>query len=205
MKVYFSFIKNSLNHPDKKIRQKLIKKYKKNLLKNYESDLNNKIKRLKNLNLTGLIKIDKFVEEWDECIKSYREGRFISTVALCGIIGEKLTCNLIEEMEIKLNNKMMTQQQKEGFFRLHQVERIDLLRDFKIISHEVAGKLHQIREKRNNYVHPIKRKPTNPEKDAKTMINLLEDILIKLYNLVPVSGKLTNIKQPLKLNREKVE
>ena len=99
----------------------------------------------------------------------------------------------------------MTLKQKEGFFRLSQAERIKLLRDFTIISHEVAGKLEEIKTKRNNYVHPQKKNPINPEKDSKDMLNLLEDILVKLYRLVPESGPLTNINQPLKLDREKVE
>lgn len=205
MKVYFNFTKNSLNHPDKIIRHQLTEQIKTQLLDNYKNDLDNKINRIKNLNLTGIFKIDKFGDEWDECIKCYEEGRFISTVALCGTIAEKITCDLIEEVDIRIYNNPMTAKQKEGFFRLSQAEKIELLRDFNIISHEVAGKLTEIKNKRNNYVHPQKKNPINPEKDSKDMLNLLEDILVKLYKLVPELGQLTSINQPLKLDREKVE
>lgn len=205
MEVYFDFTKNLLNHPDEKTREEVTEEIKKSLLAGYTKDLDNKIKRMKTLNLVGLYKIDKFGAEWTECIKCYIDGRFISTVGLCGIITEKITCDLIEEANIEINNQSMTLKQKEGFFRLSQAERIKLLMDLKIISPEVAGKLYEIKNKRNDYIHPQKKRPYNPEKDSKDMLNLVEDILVKLYKLVPVSGELTNINQPLKLDREKIE
>ncbi|PIN76025.1 hypothetical protein COV18_01215 [Candidatus Woesearchaeota archaeon CG10_big_fil_rev_8_21_14_0_10_37_12] len=205
MDVYVDFTQNWFNHPDEKVRTQLVEKLKENLLEIYKNDLDNKINRLRNLKLTGIFKIDKFGNEWSECIRCYEDGRFISTVVLCGAIAEKITCDLIEEANIHINNSKMTREQKEGFFSLTQKERINLLADFKILSHEVAGKLQQIRDKRNDYIHPEKKKPINSETDSKNMLNLLESILKKLYELVPESGQLTNINQPLKLNREKVE
>jgi len=205
MKVYFNYTKNLLDHPDEKTRTNLIEKIKEGLLESYKKDLDNKITRMKDLNLIGMFKIDKFGDEWLECIKNYEDGRFISVVALCGIIAEKITYGLIEETEIKINNSSVSLKQKAGFLRLNQAERIGLLEEFKIISHEISGKLNQIRDKRNNYLHPNRRSPINPEKDSKDMLNLLEDILKSLYKLVPVSGQLTNITQPLKLDREKVK
>lgn len=205
MKAYFTYTKNLLNHPDEKTRTYSIEQIKESLLESYRKDLDNKIARMKNLNLVGIFKVDKFEDELTECLKCYEDGRFISVVVLCGAIAETIAHDLIEEADIKLDGKPITLNQKEGFFRLSQAEKIELLRDFNIISPEVAGKMIEIKDKRNDYIHPQKKNPTNPEEDSKNMLNLLEDILAKLYRLVPVSEPLTNITQPLKLDREKVE
>ena len=140
------------------------------------------LQRLKNVKAIKFVLMNEFLrDEFKEAFHNYINGLDLSCISLCGIIGENIVLDLFENAVIKINETALTNQQKrEAFDYLNQELKIDLLLKLTVINQETAGKLQEIRKKRNNFVHQRQQIKAN-ENDSQIIINLLTDILHNVY------------------------
>ncbi len=115
----------------------------------------------------------KIMDGLKECIYDYVCDRFISSIALAGILSEYI---VIDQLINKSNKSV------ETAMKLRQIDRLNLLKDEEIINFEIFGKLSQIRKIRNKYIHPSNKK-LNKEKDAFLVVIRTVDIANKLYRI----------------------
>ena len=124
--------------------------------------------------LEDLNKVEITVSMMDdikECIYSYVSNRYTSAIVLSGLITERITKDLLSS-RLNLSSKTID--------NLNQSSKTDLLKEQRIITQEIAEKLHQIRKIRNKYIH-IKEQNPNKEKHALLVLTKLIDLVYRLY------------------------
>lgn len=166
---------------DEHKRFELINKIKLALETEKQKEAEVTLERLRELNALKFVKVnEELMNNLKECMANYLDSRFLSTIALCGIIAEEIVLDTFQRLEIKINGNILDSKQAFNTFKyLTQENRISILNSMQIIKPEVRGKLDQIRIKRNNYLHPSK--SDNKQKDALDSINLLMNIIEELY------------------------
>ncbi len=188
---FWSLLPSRLRHfkksKDAAKKKKFLEKVKENFVNERKDDLSNMIKRYSELKDIKFIFVEGvLMDKLKQCIYTYTEGRYLSTISLCGIMAEDVTIDVFVSSTIKANKNVLGQKAKREAFRtLTQEHRTKFLFDLKLIDEETAGKLNEIRIKRNSHVHP--KGGVSEKKDSLTMLNLLIDLLHKVYrpNKIP--------------------
>ncbi len=203
--IFVNTIKRIAEHPEigQDRKAEILDQLKADMIQKCKDDIDIKIKRL--IEIPDFIVLaDQFHEQLSECLETYQDGSFRSTIALSGMIAEIITSGLIQEANIYVNGRLLSPDQKKILLDLSQYKKIEVLKAFKIITPEAVENLDKIRRLRNKYVHSSD--SLNPERDAREIMGLLVNILKRLYNLgvklVEKDGQKIQIQY---LKREKVD
>lgn len=138
------------------------------------------IERVRTLRAVPFIQLsEKVMERLKEALTCYVNGLDYATIIVVGGVAESITLEIIDETDVRFNGTEIHLEQKKSFETFSQEMRIDFLSQAKRISPEVAGKLHEIRKKRNDYIHP--KRAVRASNDSMNMLNLLIDILSLVF------------------------
>lgn len=184
---YWNFLPDMLREIDKLETEELKQKY---MLKIIDSQIEERkekipdiINRLKKVKATRFVSMNElFMDQFKEALDDYVNGLDLSCISIGGVLAEAIVLDLFERTDILVKGRELTNQHKRAAFsNLSQEVKIDLLLEFTIIDDETAGKLHQIRDRRNEFVHPKQLRKAN-ETDSLIIINLLTDVIHKVYS-----------------------
>jgi hypothetical protein len=123
----------------------------------------------------------KFVRLLDEAYKSFLIGLYHSTIALSSLASERLCYDILEKSVIKINEKVVNNEQKKAFFRIPYATLIELLLSIGLITKQTFKDMSKINNLRNKYIHPVLE--GDPYDDAKRSLNLLCTIIDSLPDM----------------------
>jgi hypothetical protein len=159
------------------------------LIKDIQDHFDAILDRRKKIEGVGILYIQygKFQDLLHEAFSVYELGFYYSTISLCGTLSERICYDFIDMMEISVDNEKLDQKTKESLYELPFRHLLEFLEKQNKIDQDNSNLLHQIYDKRNQYVHP--KRMGNAEFDAlwalNTMCKVLEGLLsiFKFYNL----------------------
>jgi len=114
---------------------------------------------------------NKFTEILDSAYKSFLLGMYYSTVTLTVPAAERMCYDLIAMSQIKYNERLLDNKQKESLYRIPYSEILKFLFSLDEFDKEIKDNLFKINETRHKYVHP--QFSEDPFIDAKNTLNLL--------------------------------
>jgi hypothetical protein len=102
---------------------------------------------------------------------NYSLGDYLSVIASCGIVGEMLTILIWRINDIKINNKLLCEDDEKNLFgypfeRLSQDRKLNVLRTFNQITQKQVNDFHEIRKSRNRYLHSWEKEIVGEKDDA---------------------------------------
>lgn len=160
------------------LKNRILKKQIKN---NYKNSLIDSIpKRIERMG-----KIPSFISKGNsfyyllirEARENYISGYYHSTIAMVGIIAERFSKELEDNMDFKLNGEKIS---LKKLFRndLNQYKRLKLLLHGKLIKPKIFSNLDKIRKLRNNYIHYNKKvSDLKAKKDSLKALKLFIEVL----------------------------
>lgn len=113
---------------------------------------------------------------YSELIQLYTNGLYYSVVVLAGVLCERICYDLLSNLDLRVNQAKLTQEQIAWLFKLNLTDVINLLHEWKLIKDETKEKMHEIKDTRNRYVHPEKSQP-NAERDSLEMMKRIGVVL----------------------------
>jgi len=141
-------------------------------------DLDEKVRRtFSTPNFGPLPIIHQFVRFIPELFQLYIHGLFYSTIALCGVVAERLCIDLVAITSIEVGGKRLTDAQKESICNMRLVDLIDTLFIWEIISSNSKDWLQEVRQIRNKYVHPNPPPFEAAKPDAEKVLKLLCEVV----------------------------
>lgn len=153
----------------------------KNIVKNFlnssfREDLDEKVKRFLCIP-GGLVRadMDYFRLYW-ELNQLYINGLFYSAAVLAGVLCERICYDILSNQKIALGQKTLSKEQIACLYKINLIDIIKLLREWDLIKEDTRREMQLINDKRNQYVHPAKRKP-DAQKDSLEMIQGISKIL----------------------------
>ncbi|WP_148687070.1 hypothetical protein [Candidatus Nitrosocosmicus hydrocola] len=146
-------------------------------------DLIERSKRIKGCKVFQLE--GRFVNLFNEAYQAYILGMDYTTVSLCALASERLCYDLIESSKITFDGRIISNIEKESFYRIPFSELVFFSKSIGLLPDKVAGKMMKLNNMRNVYIHPsFKRDRSDPEKlqikpesDSVTALNNLIDII----------------------------
>jgi hypothetical protein len=145
--------------------------------------------------------------------KSYALGEYITTFALCGIVGEMLAILIWKIGGVSVKGKPITESDEELLFgrtfeKVQHYRRLNILKAFGLIDEEMGKKFKLLSEKRNQFLHSWAPTSDNEKKDALSVLlesfRLLKEITqIGLADggTVTVNPKLLKLFEELNKNK----
>ena len=148
--------------------------------------------RRKRIDGFGLIYAEgKVVDLLNELFDCYVLGKYYATIALCGMAAERMCYDYLDYSDIKINNKTLSEIEKEELYNIQYIKLLDFLLKIGILDVKSRTILAKINDIRNRHVHP---KMKGADVDSLEIINLLCHVLedrlsiSKFYDVV--NGKL---------------
>ncbi len=153
------------------------------LKQTFNIDLSEKVKRFLELPSIGFIPADmNYFKLYSELIQLYVNGLFYSAVVLAGVLCERICYDILSNSKIKVNKNELSEEQIDCLYKINLFDIITLLREWKLIKEETRKEMIEINNKRNQYVHPSKRKPQAPI-DSLEMIKRITKILANEFEI----------------------
>ena len=147
------------------------------LTSSFQSDLGEKVERTLSVgNFGPLPLVHEFVRFMPELLQLYINGLYYSTIALAGVTAERFCFDLVNMADFRIDDKVLSNEEKEAVMGMRFVDLIDLLSKWSLIQDSTKGKLHEIRRTRNIYVHPNAPPFDMAKNDAKRLIQLACEI-----------------------------
>jgi len=142
--------------------------------------------------------------------KSYCLGDYLSTIALCGLVGEMLAILIWKYNEIKMRKELITEDDEKKLFdrsfeKLGQRRKLNILKTFKQISEQQYGYFKEISGTRNHYLHLWAINLKNEKKDALGILKNSFQLLNEIIGINLVTPGAVSIKNPLLLKFLKKE
>jgi hypothetical protein len=178
------FVLNKKDVYDKEFQDKGIDPWKEEVNAFVDKILNDKddiYNRRKQIRGFGAIYAEgKIVDLLKEVIASYNLGLYYSTIALCGMIAERLCYDIIDFSEMWSDGRRIDEHEKKKYYNLQLIELIDFLFEIGIIDDKNNKLLHRIRKIRNSHVHP--KMISDLKVDALEIFNLLCEVIENLFS-----------------------
>ena len=147
------------------------------LTSSFQSDLDGKVERTLSVgNFGPLPLVHEFVRFMPELLQLYINGLYYSAIALAGVTAERFCFDLVNMADFRIDDKVLSNEEKEAVMGMRFVDLIDLLSEWSLIQDSTKGKLHEIRRTRNRYVHPNAPPFDMAKNDAKRLIQLACEI-----------------------------
>jgi hypothetical protein len=120
--------------------------------------------------------------------KSYITGDYLSTIALCGMVGEMLALFIFKIGTTPPNGVGIPEDEQKSkwgsrFERLGQEKRIDALHGLNFIGNEMAQKFDFLRSARRPYFHFWEKKSNNIELDSHEMYLKAISLVAAVFDL----------------------
>ena len=164
-----------ISTPEKK--QQLQHKVREWLLRSFETDLDDKAERALTVGNFGPLPVHHdFVRFIQELLQLYINGLYYSSIAMVGVAAERLCFDLIDVADFKIDDKTLSSEEKQALVGMRLFDLIDLLSKWSLIQDSTRNKLHKIRIRRNEYVHPNPPPFETAKDDAKRLIELICEI-----------------------------
>ncbi|MBI4115134.1 MAG: hypothetical protein HY447_01010 [Candidatus Omnitrophica bacterium] len=150
----------------------------------------------------------KFIDRLARPLKSakrlYCFGEYLSTIALCGLVGESLTMLIYRIYKFEINKKIIDKKQEEQLFgrefdNLDQYRRINVLKGLGLISEEQHQMFSELRQLRRPYLHLWEVDTSNIQGDAKKSF-IIATNLFKSVTRIGIGSKGELIMDPNLLN-----
>lgn len=132
------------------------------------------LRNIRDLPPIGLQSVPEWVtDRVKEVADDYVRGRWLSSIALCGVIGEFLTFHLLENYVRENGIQGLIRYSKKWGY---QQGRLTTLRELQVIREEERVALDSIRETRNKYVH-LNRISSSEEKIKPACIKSIKNLV----------------------------
>ncbi len=137
--------------------------------------------------------VEKLVTPLLEAKRNYMLGNYFAVITLCGMVCEVLSVIRYEMTPLKRGDKPLTEEEQKKMFgstvdNLTQERRIELLHVLKYIDDTTAEDFHDVRNRRNNYVHLSKNPVSGRKSDAKGLYELTIKLIITVFGIEPSGG-----------------
>lgn len=184
MKIHLDTTSNAIKNPEVK------KQIEDSLREDFEKELPEVIKRMEEVLsfLTHEVGIySKLLREAKRC---YEEGLYCSSLAMIGITAERFCLELSENINFKINDNEISEEDLFNRPIKSQWLRLSLLEKAKIIKPEIYEKLKEIDTIRNKYIHP--REEGDAKSDALKVLNLFIWVLNSRFSekYIIIDGKI---------------
>ncbi len=166
--VYCDFNPNHANDPllSPGLRERLVSQY--------ESDVDVIIQRIGQLPALMVHNVGDYVELLVEARKIYTQGHFYSCVAMCGIVAERITKDILKHVTcIRVTSEQAMSPSQKAFDQLERVDVSSLVRFLKesgVFNAETSKAADALLQLRNTYAHA---RGKSPQEDALKAIEQL--------------------------------
>ena len=155
------------------------------LTQSFSIDLGEKVKRFLEIPSVGFIPANmEYFPLYYELVQLYVNGLYYSTIVLSGVLCERICYDILSKKKMSLGDRPLSQEQVACLFEMYLRPMFELLSKWGLIKKETREEMHKINDKRNEYVHPKKRKSNaQKQKDALEMIKRITKILANEFEV----------------------
>lgn len=146
---------------------------------------------------------DRLIDPLTCAKREYCLGEYISTIALCGIVGEMIALMIWKMNDVKLNTKQIDDKSEinifgKSFEELDQYRRINILFEFKFITEKQRKLLDELRIIRTPHLHRWKKGEIDLKANALKAYSISFSLFKEIANISYTADKVTM--NPLLLN-----